>query len=59
MHTSTDPAGKTALVTGATCGVGFHTAAALVRLGLTLFVTGRDAVRGRTAGQQLQAPRDG
>ena len=55
MPTSTDLTGKMALVTGATSGIDFHTAAGLARLGATVYVTGRDAPRGRTAEQQLRA----
>jgi NAD(P)-dependent dehydrogenase (short-subunit alcohol dehydrogenase family) len=55
MPTSTDLTGKMALVTGATSGIGFHTAAGLARLGATVYVTGRDAPHGRTAEQQLRA----
>ncbi|MGH2351818.1 MAG: SDR family NAD(P)-dependent oxidoreductase, partial [Chloroflexota bacterium] len=46
---------RTALVTGATSGIGFHTAGGLARLGATVYVTGRDSRRGRTAEQQLRA----
>src|SRR5688500_14579978 len=50
-----------ALITGATGGIGFHTAAALARAGMHLVITGRDAARGREAVAQLreQAGHDG
>jgi NAD(P)-dependent dehydrogenase (short-subunit alcohol dehydrogenase family) len=47
--------GRVALVTGATSGIGFHTAAGLAGLGATVYVTGRDAPRGQAAEQQLRA----
>lgn len=47
--------GRTALVTGATSGIGFHTASALARLGAAVYVTGRDASRGRQAELRLRA----
>lgn len=46
--------GKTALVTGATAGIGFHTAAALARGGARVFVTGRDEFRGHQAVAELR-----
>jgi NAD(P)-dependent dehydrogenase (short-subunit alcohol dehydrogenase family) len=45
---------RVALVTGATSGIGFHTASALVGSGYHVYVTGRDAQRGRVAEQQLR-----
>ena len=45
--------GKVALVTGATAGIGFHTARALVTMGARVVVTGRDPARGQAAAQQL------
>lgn len=48
-------AGKVALVTGATSGIGFCTAAALARMGAAVFVTGRDEERGRDAEARLRA----
>jgi NAD(P)-dependent dehydrogenase (short-subunit alcohol dehydrogenase family) len=45
---------RIALVTGATSGIGFHTASALARDGYLLYVTGRDAQRGRAAEQRLR-----
>jgi NAD(P)-dependent dehydrogenase (short-subunit alcohol dehydrogenase family) len=47
--------GKTALVTGATSGIGFHTASALAHLGATVYITGRDAGRGQDAERQIRA----
>src|SRR5262245_65890868 len=44
----------TALITGATAGIGFHTAAALARAGMRVLVTGRDEERGQRAVSQLQ-----
>jgi NAD(P)-dependent dehydrogenase (short-subunit alcohol dehydrogenase family) len=53
--------GRVALVTGATAGIGFHTAHALVSLGARVVVTGRDPARGQAAARQLagQAGHDG
>jgi NAD(P)-dependent dehydrogenase (short-subunit alcohol dehydrogenase family) len=45
--------GKVALVTGATAGIGFHTAQALVTMGARVVVTGRDPTRGQIAAQRL------
>jgi NAD(P)-dependent dehydrogenase (short-subunit alcohol dehydrogenase family) len=45
---------STALVTGATAGIGFHTAAALVRAGMQILITGRDEARGRRAVVELR-----
>jgi retinol dehydrogenase 14 len=47
--------GKTALVTGATSGIGFHTASALARFGAVVYVTGRDVDRGQEAVRQMRA----
>jgi NAD(P)-dependent dehydrogenase (short-subunit alcohol dehydrogenase family) len=44
---------KVALVTGATAGIGFHTARALVTMGARVVVTGRDPARGQAAARQL------
>lgn len=44
----------TALITGATGGIGFHTAAALARAGMYVVVTGRDRQRGQRAIAQLK-----
>jgi len=41
--------GKTVLVTGATSGIGLEAAVALARMGATLVVTARDAVKGERA----------
>lgn len=46
--------GKVALVTGATSGIGFHTASGLARLGAAVYITGRDALRGGEAERQLR-----
>lgn len=48
--------GKVALVTGATAGIGFHTAHGLVRRGAWVVVTGRDTARGQAAARQLAGP---
>jgi NAD(P)-dependent dehydrogenase (short-subunit alcohol dehydrogenase family) len=45
--------GTVALVTGATAGIGFYTAQALVTLGARVVVTGRDTERGEAAARQL------
>lgn len=45
--------GTVALVTGATAGIGFYTAQALVTLGARVVVTGRDTARGEAAARQL------
>jgi NAD(P)-dependent dehydrogenase (short-subunit alcohol dehydrogenase family) len=47
--------GKTALITGATSGIGLYTASALACLGATVYITGRDLSRGTAAEQQLRA----
>ena len=46
--------GKTALITGATSGTGFYTAAELARRGARVFVTGRDETRGLEAIAELR-----
>jgi NAD(P)-dependent dehydrogenase (short-subunit alcohol dehydrogenase family) len=46
--------GRTVLVTGATSGIGFHTAQALARMGARVVVTGRDETRGRDAVRELR-----
>jgi NAD(P)-dependent dehydrogenase (short-subunit alcohol dehydrogenase family) len=43
----------TILVTGASAGIGFATAAGLAELGHTVFITSRDEERGRSAAKQL------
>lgn len=47
--------GKTALVTGGTSGIGFHTASALACLGAVVYITGRDLSRGQDAERQMRA----
>jgi len=44
-----DMNGKAVLVTGATAGIGFHTASSLATMGARVFVTGRDESRGQEA----------
>jgi len=44
----------TVLITGATAGIGFHTAAALARAGMHTIITGRNEERGRTAVAELR-----
>jgi NAD(P)-dependent dehydrogenase (short-subunit alcohol dehydrogenase family) len=46
--------GKVALVTGATSGIGFHTANALAQSGHRVYVTGRDVQRGQAAERGLR-----
>jgi NAD(P)-dependent dehydrogenase (short-subunit alcohol dehydrogenase family) len=43
-----------ALVTGATAGIGFHTARGLARAGARVFITGRDPQRGQEAVAELR-----
>jgi NAD(P)-dependent dehydrogenase (short-subunit alcohol dehydrogenase family) len=45
--------GKIALITGATSGIGFHTASALACQGATVYITGRDVSRGQDAERQI------
>jgi retinol dehydrogenase-14 len=45
---------NTILVTGATAGIGFATAARLAALGHTIFVTGRNEQRGPAAAEELR-----
>jgi len=47
--------GKSAVVTGGSAGIGFHTALGLARLGARVLVTARDDARGRTAIAQIRA----
>jgi NAD(P)-dependent dehydrogenase (short-subunit alcohol dehydrogenase family) len=49
-----DLEGRTILVTGATSGIGFHTALGLASRGARVFVTGRDAGRGADAVEALR-----
>jgi NAD(P)-dependent dehydrogenase (short-subunit alcohol dehydrogenase family) len=53
--TSTDLAGSTALVTGATSGIGRATAALLAQRGAHVLVSGRDAARGDAAVSAIRA----
>src|ERR1700689_2792800 len=46
--------GKLAVVTGATGGLGYKTALALARAGAEVLVTGRNAVKGRVAIEQIK-----
>jgi NAD(P)-dependent dehydrogenase (short-subunit alcohol dehydrogenase family) len=46
--------GKLAVVTGATGGLGYETALALARAGAEVLVTGRNAVKGRVAIEQIK-----
>jgi retinol dehydrogenase 14 len=46
--------GKSVLITGATSGIGFHTARALASMGARVLVTGRDEARGRAALDRLR-----
>ena len=52
---STSPAATTALVTGATSGIGRATALALAASGIHVAVTGRDEVRGTQTVEAIQA----
>src|ERR1700742_2851727 len=52
---STDLTGSTALVTGATSGIGRATAAALARRGAHVLISGRDPVRGDAAVAAIRA----
>lgn len=54
MNNSRLLAGKVALITGGTSGIGFHTALALARLGAAVYITGRDARRGEEAERQMR-----
>lgn len=54
-NTAGPVSGRRALITGATAGIGFYTAAALARLGAAVTVTGRDAERGAHAVAELGA----
>ena len=52
---STDLTGTTALVTGATSGIGRATATALAALGAHVVVAGRDTARGEAAVAAIRA----
>ena len=47
--------GKTAVVTGATGGLGYETALALARAGATVIIAGRDQGKGSTATRRINA----
>jgi len=49
----TELAGRTAMVTGGTAGIGFATAHRLVEAGATVIITGRDPQRGHQAQEKL------
>jgi len=55
VATSSDMVGKTVLVTGATAGIGKHTARALAMRGASVIITGRDVVRGQACVAELGA----
>jgi NAD(P)-dependent dehydrogenase (short-subunit alcohol dehydrogenase family) len=55
VATSSDMVGKTVLVTGATAGIGKHTARALAMRGASVIITGRDVVRGQACVAELSA----
>jgi NAD(P)-dependent dehydrogenase (short-subunit alcohol dehydrogenase family) len=48
-------AGKTALITGGTGGIGLHTARGLAAMGAAVIVTGRDPTQGAEAATQIRA----
>ena len=48
-------AGKTALITGGTGGIGLHTARGLAALGASVIITGRDPKQGAKAATQIRA----
>ncbi|GIM88337.1 short-chain dehydrogenase [Paractinoplanes toevensis] len=54
MVMATELAGRTALVTGGTSGIGRATAAALAALGATVVVSGRDAARGEETVRRIE-----
>src|SRR5438093_11056037 len=49
----TDMTGKTVLITGATSGIGYQTAAGLLRLGAQVVMVSRDPSRGEQARSRL------
>jgi NAD(P)-dependent dehydrogenase (short-subunit alcohol dehydrogenase family) len=51
-------AGKTALITGGTGGIGLHTALGLAAMGACVIVTGRDPKQGAKAATQIRAAAD-
>lgn len=55
MNSTGSLSGRTALVTGGTSGIGFHTANVLARLGAAVYITGRDAKRGHEVARQMRA----
>lgn len=46
--------GRTALVTGGTSGIGFHTASTLAHLGAEVYITGREDSRGQEAARLIR-----
>jgi NAD(P)-dependent dehydrogenase (short-subunit alcohol dehydrogenase family) len=54
MNNTSLLAGKSALVTGGTSGIGYHTALGLARLGATVCITGREPSRGRIAQAEMR-----
>ena len=47
------PQGRVVLVTGATSGIGFHTARQLAARGASVLITGRDRRRGEDAAREI------
>jgi NAD(P)-dependent dehydrogenase (short-subunit alcohol dehydrogenase family) len=54
-NTARTLAGKTALITGGTDGIGLHTACGLATMGAFVIITGRDPRRGARAATQIAA----
>ncbi len=52
-------AGKTCLVTGASRGIGFHTARALAHAGARVVLVGHNRERGQVAVEKIRAEKDG